>query len=167
VIRRPLILLACAALTLPAAALAASQLGEGTLAVEDGRGRVSIEARGGVIGRVAAGTVTIYDLTPTDANDPIVFGDERSPKFVGDIGIQYGGTGMRFRISGGRWKIVVQGRGIDLSTVGKGAGTIRSDGEAGPGVYSLDGVDCRRTPESCKPLPDFTKAFQLGIVEKP
>jgi hypothetical protein len=164
VIRRTLILLACAALAVPAAALAASQLGEGTLSVEDGRGKVSLEARGGVIGRVAAGTVTIYDLTPTDANDPVVFGDDRSPKFVGDIGIQYGGLGMRFRISGGRWRIVVQGRGIDLSAVGKGSGKIQSDGEAGPGIYSLDGADCRRTPESCKPLPEILKLFQLGTT---
>jgi hypothetical protein len=159
-------MLACAAFVVPAAALATSQLGEGTLSVEDGRGRVSLEARGGVIGRIAAGTVTIYDLTPTDANDPVVFGDDRF-KFVGETGIQYGGVGVRFRISGGRWRIVVQGRGLDLSAVGKGAGTIKSDGEAGPGVYSLDGADCLKTPESCKPLPELTKVFQLGTVERP
>ena len=157
-------MLACAALLLPVAALAASSLVEGSLSVEDGRGRVTLEARGGVIGRIASGTVTIYDLTATDAHDPIVFGDDRLPKFVGDIGIQYGGVGMRFRISGGRWRIIVQGRGIDLSAVGKGAGSIQSDGEAGPGVYSLDGADCRRVPETCKPLPDVKKFFQLGTT---
>jgi hypothetical protein len=167
VIRRSLILLACGAFLVPAAAFAASQLGEGTLSVEDGRGKVSLEARGGVIGRVAAGTVTIYDLTPEDVNDPVVFGDDRPVRFVGSTGIQYGGTALRFRISGGRWRIIVQGRGIDLSAVGKGAGTIRSDGEAGPGIYSLDGADCRRTPESCKPLPELTKVFLLGTTEKP
>ena len=166
-IRRRLILLACTAFAVPAAALAASQAGEGSLSVEDGRGKVSLEARGGVIGRVASGTVTIYDLTPEDVNDPIVFGDDRPVRFVGSTGIQYGGVALRFRISGGRWRIIVQGRGIDLSAVGKGAGSIRSDGEAGPGIYSLDGADCRRTPESCKPLPELTKVFQLETGEKP
>ena len=111
--------------------------------------------------------MTIYDLTPEDVNDPVVFGDDRPVRLVGDTGIQYGGVALRFRLSGGRWRIVVQGRGIDLSAVGKGTGTIRSDGEAGPGIYSLDGADCRRAPESCKPLPELTKVFQLGTVDKP
>jgi hypothetical protein len=159
-----LILLAFAALSLPVGALAGASAGEGTLSVEEGRGRVTLEARGGVIGRIAYGTVTIYDLTATDPYDPVVFGDDRSPKFVGDIGIQYGGSGVRFRISGGRWRIIVQGRGIDLSAVGKGVGSIQSDGEAGPGVYSLDGADCRRIPENCKPLPDAKKVFQLDAT---
>ena len=165
-IRRHLILLACLALVVPAAAVAASQSGEGTLAVEDGRGRVTLEARGGYIGRVAAGSITIYDLTPEDASDPIVFGDDRI-LLVGETGIRYAGTGLRFRMAGGRWRIVVQGRGIDLSAVGKGVGSIQSDGQAGPGVYTLDGVDCRKTPESCKALPETKKVFQLGATEKP
>ena len=165
-IRRSLILLACAAFAVPAAALATTQLGEGILSVEDGRGRVTLEARGGFIGRIAAGSVTIYDLTPEDASDPIVFGDDRI-LLVGETGIKYGGTGLRFRMAGGRWRIVVQGRGIDLSAVGRGVGSIQSDGQAGPGVYTLDGVDCRKTPEDCKALPDVKKVFQLGTTEKP
>ena len=165
--RRSLILLACAALALPAAAAAARSAGEGTLAIEDGRGRVTVDARGGFIGRVASGTVTVHDLTTDDVHEPFVFGDDRPIRFVGETGVQYRGAGLRFRLSGGRWRIVVQGRGIDLSVVGKGVGTIRSDGEAGPGIYSLDGADCRRTPENCKPLPGLTRVFQLGTPEKP
>jgi hypothetical protein len=167
VTRRPFILLVCVALALPAAAVAASSVGEGTLSVEDGRGKVTIEARGGFIGRIASGTVTIHDLTPEDANEPTVFGDDRPVRFVGETGIQYGGAGLRFRVAGGRWRVVVSGRGIDLSAVGKGTGTIKSDGEAGPGIYSLDGADCRRTPESCRPLPELTRVFQLGATERP
>jgi hypothetical protein len=166
VMRRPLILLVCAAFALPAAALAATNIGEGTLSVEEGRGTVTIVARGGFIGRIAAGTVTIHDLTPDDEHESFVFGDDRPVRFVGETGIQRGGVGLRFRLAGGRYRLVVQGRGIDLSVVGKGVGTIRSDGEAGPGVYALDGADCRRTPESCRPLPDLTKVFQLGAIEK-
>ena len=49
----------------------------GPLSVEDGRGKVTIKARGGVIGRLDRGSVTIYDLTPEDANDPVVFGDDQ------------------------------------------------------------------------------------------
>lgn len=167
VIRRPLILLVFAALSLPVAALAAVRAGEASLSVENGRGKVTIEARGGVIGRIAFGTVTIHDLTPDDANDPVVYGQLRPIVFVGETGIQFGGANLRFRLLGGRYRIVVHGRGIDLSAVGKGAGTIRSDGEAGPGIYSLDGADCRGAPEKCKPLPEITRVFLLGQSERP
>ncbi len=62
---------------------------------------------------------------------------------VGENGIKYTGAGMRFRIIGGRYRIVIQGRGIDLSVVGKGFGSIKGDpGQFG--VYSLDGADCRK-----------------------
>jgi hypothetical protein len=166
VIRRKLILLVCVAFAAPAAAFAATSVGEGTLTVEDGRGKVTIEARGGFIGRIAAGSVTIHDLTPDDEHEPVVFGDDRPVRFVGETGIQRGGFGLRFRLAGGRYKLVVHGRGIDLSVVGRGAGTIQSDGEAGPGIYSLDGDDCRRTPDKCRPLPDAKRLFVLG-ADKP
>ena len=165
-IRRSLTLLVLLALFVPIAAVAATQSGEGTLSVEDGRGKVTVEARGGFIGRIAAGPVTIHDLTPGDPNQPIVFGDDRPVRFVGPTGIQYGGMGLRFRLAGGRYRVIVQGRGIDLSVVGKGTGTIKSDGLAGPGIYSLDGDDCRRTPDKCRPLPDAKRLFVLG-ADKP
>ena len=44
--------------------------GDGTLSVEDGRGKVTIQARGGVIGRLDRGTVTVYDLTPDGCERP-------------------------------------------------------------------------------------------------
>ncbi len=70
VMRKTFLLLALLALSLPVAGLASLSAGDGTLSVEDGRGKVTIQARGGVIGRLDRGTVTIYDLTPEDANVP-------------------------------------------------------------------------------------------------
>ena len=158
--RKSFLLLALLALGLPVIGLAATSTGEGTLSVEDGRGKVTIQARGGVIGRLERGTVTIYDLTPEDTNVPVVFGDDQPVAFVGENGIKYTGSGMRFRVIGGRYRIVIQGRGIDLSVVGKGFGTIRGDlGQFG--VYSLDGADCRKDPAACKLLPEFEKRFVL------
>ena len=124
--------------------------GEGTLSVEDGRGTITIKARGGVIGRLDRGTVTIYDLTPEDANDPYVFGDDQPVQLVGDTGIRYAGAGLRFRLVGGSFRIVINGRGIDLSAVGKGNGSIRAEfGVLDPGVYSLDGS---RLPQGSRQL---------------
>jgi hypothetical protein len=163
--RKTAALLALLVLALPVAGLSALRVGEGTLSVEDGRGTVMIQARGGVIGRLERGTVTIYDLTPEDANDPVVFGDDVPVRFVGENGIRYAGTALRYRLIGGGFKILINGRGIDLSAVGKGNGFIRGDSEA-PGLYSLDGADCRNDPVSCKPLPDVQRRFQLGTPER-
>jgi hypothetical protein len=133
------------------------------LSVEDGQGKVTLQARGGVIGRLQRGYVIIHDLTPEDAYDPYVYGDDQPVRFVGESGIRYGGLGLRFRLVGGRYRVVIEGRGIDLSVVGKGFGSIvAAVGTGDPGVYSLDGADCRNNRASCKPLPDVAKRFQLG-----
>ena len=160
VMRKTFLLLALLALGLPVAGLASQSTGEGTLSVEDGRGKVSVQARGGIIGRLDRGTVTIYDLTPEDTNVPVVFGDDQPVVLIGETGIKYTGAGMRFRVIGGRYRIVIQGRGIDLSVVGKGFGSIKGD-PGQPGVYSLDGADCRKDREACKLLPEIEKRFVL------
>lgn len=160
--RKTFSLLGLLALALPVVGVASSRAGEGTLSVEDGQGKVTLQARGGVIGRLERGYVTIYDLTPEDANEPVVFGDDRPVRFVGETGIQYSGTGLRFRLIGGGFRIVVQGKGIDLSVVAKGAGSIVAGQADDPGVYSLDGADCRKDRASCRPLPEIARRFQLG-----
>lgn len=165
--RKLFILLGLVALALPVAAVAASAQrgGEGTLSVEDGRGRITLQARGGVIGRLERGFVMICDLTPDDPNVPFVSGDDLPIRFIGDNCVRYGGQGLRFRLVGGGYRILVVGKGIDLSAVGKGIGTIRGD-DIDPGVYSLDGSDCRNDRASCKPLPEFERRFQLGAPDR-
>jgi hypothetical protein len=165
--RKSFVVLALLALALPVAGLSALRAGEGTLSVEDGRGSVTIQARGGVIGRLDRGSVTIFDLTPEDANDPYVFGDDQPVQLVGETGIKYRGAGLRFRLIGGSFRIVITGRGIDLSAVGKGTGTIRGEVDSlDTGLFSLDGADCRDDPESCKPLPEIARQFRLGALER-
>jgi hypothetical protein len=164
--RKTFALVGLLALALPVAGVAGLGSGEGTLSVEDGQGKVTLQARGGVIGRLERGYVIIYDLTPDDAYDAYVYGDDQPVRFVGDSGIRYGGLDLRFRLVGGRYKIVIEGRGMDLSVVAKGSGTIVAAQAGDPGVYSLDGADCRKDRASCKPLPDSPKRFQLGGNER-
>lgn len=156
------------ALALPMAAVAGvggQRGGEGTLSVEDGRGRVTLQARGGVIGRLEKGMIRICDLTPDDSNVPFVWGDDQPRELIGDDCIRFAGSSLRFRLVGGGYRIVIVGRGIDLSAVGRGAGTIRGDAES-PGVYSLNGGDCRSSKSSCTPLPELERHFQLGAPER-
>jgi hypothetical protein len=161
--RKTLVLLALLALSVPLTGLAAASAGDGTLSVEDGRGKVTVQARGGLFGRLDRGTVTIFDLTPRDDNVPVVSGDDQPVIAIGRNGLRYRGAGIRFRVIGGGFRVVVQGRGIGLSVVGRGNGFIEAaTGLVDSGLYSLDGEDCRTSPESCEPLPDPGIRFRLG-----
>ena len=140
--RKPLVILVLLALSVPLAGYAATQVGDGTLSVENGRGKVVVHAKGGIIGRLDRGTVVVFDLTPDDAFEPIVFGDDEPVRLVGENGLQYGGRNLRFRLIGGTYRIIVRGGGIDLSAVGNGFAWLEGD-PIEPGLYSLDGSDCR------------------------
>lgn len=164
--RKTFLCLALLALVLPVAAVAAVEAGEGTLSVEDGRGKVTLDARGGVIGRLGRGQITVYDKTPADASFPVVTGSVQPETFLADGGVRYRGTGLRFRVIGGGFRILIQGRGIDLSVVGRGSGFIEGD-TLEPGWYSLDGADCRKNRASCELLPEPGIRFRLGTAERP
>ena len=167
--RRTLVVLALLALLLPMATAAAALTagaGDGTLSVENGRGKVNLDARGGVIGRLDRGTITVYDKTPADTSFPVVTGADEPEVFLADGGVRYRGASLRFRIIGGGFKLQIQGRGIDLSVVGKGQGFIEADNSLEPGVYSLDGADCRKNRATCEQLPLPGLRFKLGAADK-
>ncbi|TML95280.1 MAG: hypothetical protein E6G03_08750 [Actinobacteria bacterium] len=139
--RRLLTFAMLAALVLPAAALAyPSGINDGTLSVQNGQGKVIVSARGGVIGSIVRGSVTISDPVDGDGTGPIVTGDDWS-KERNDTTTTWGGTRVRFRLIGGAFKVVVRGRGINLSVVGKGNVTLAGAGTADDGSYSVNGGD--------------------------
>src|SRR5207247_1839987 len=118
--RRLLTFAVLAGLALPAAALARpTGINDGTLSVQGADGKIVIAGRGGAIGSFAKGSVTISDPIDGDGTGPIVSGDERT-RDINDTTTTWGGKGVRFRIIGGFFRIVVKGRGINLSFVGKG-----------------------------------------------
>lgn len=160
-------------LTAPGVAVATTEatVADGALSVADGRGEVTLGRRagilGGVIGRFDSGCVTITDLTPEDLSFPLVWGDDEPQVDLPRGGVKYCGVAVRFRLIGGRFRIVVAGRGIDLSAVGVGEGTIVTSDRRQPGVYSLDGDDCRSPRTVCKPLPAELTFFRLGTPSTP
>jgi hypothetical protein len=165
--RKSLVFLALLSLALPAAGLAtlsSKRANDGTLSVESGDGRVVVQARGAAIGRLERGTLTIIDTTPNDPHEPVVSGLTRALREVGENGTRYTGSNIRFRIIGGGFRIVLDGRGIDLSVVGRGFATLKGDAPS-PGLYSLAGADCRAARSACEELPEVARRFQLG--EKP
>jgi hypothetical protein len=153
--RRLLTFAMLAALALPAASAARTQgSSDGTLSVRDARGMITIAGRGGVIGSFARGSVKINDPVDGDGTGPIVTGDDWS-KDSDATTTTWGGTRVRFRIIGGSFRIVVRGRGINLSLVGKGNVTLDGAGTGEDGSYSVNGGEYL-------PMPGFSSIFTLS-----
>jgi hypothetical protein len=155
---RPLLTFALlVALAVPATSAARmSGPNDGTLSVRSARGVITIQARGGVIGSIAQGRVTITDPVDGDGSGPIVTGDEWSIE-RSEMTTTWGGTRVRFRIIGGAFRIVVRGRGINLSVVGNGRVTLNGAGTGDNGTYSVnDGAYL--------PIPDFLLPFPLSAT---
>jgi hypothetical protein len=148
------------ALALPVGAAARGlSPSDGTLSVKDGRGVITIQGRGGVIGSFAKGSVLINDPVDGDGTGPIVTGDDWS-KDKTDTATLWGGTKVRFRIIGGTFRIVVKGRGINLSFVGKGSVILNGYGTDDDGSYSINGSDYNL-------IPAFPLPFQLSAATGP
>jgi hypothetical protein len=153
--RRLLTIALLVGLVLPAAALARPDgINDGTLSIQDGDGKMIIAGRGGVIGSFAKGSVTISDPVDGDGTGPIVTGDDFPPIERNDTTTTWRGNRVRFRMIGGTFRIVVKGRGINLSFVGKGQVTMTGAGTLDDGTYSVNGGDYSAIP--------FQVAFPLS-----
>ena len=153
------LILLVAAVAVPAVALAAAAEWS-PLSISDGRGKVTLRGRGTVIGRLDRGTITVTDLTPLDTSEPLTFNcDDETFRGLATVCT---GDHLRFRMIGGAWRISISGVGIDLSAA-VSRGWVALDGDTKkPGVYSLDGVDCRTQATFCVPLPADEKTFLLS-----
>jgi hypothetical protein len=150
---RKLVLVMLVALALPAVASARpAERGDGTLAIKNASGGVTVIARGTMLGRLADGALTVADLSPNGTNDVQDFGFDRKPRVRADGTSVYQGTDVRFRIVGGQYSVVILGSGINLSAVGRG----RVVGQGiTDGLFSTDGSPYR----TVQPLLLYTDTF--------
>jgi hypothetical protein len=167
---RKLALLACAAIA--AAALVgiagAATPGPGTLDVVDGKGTVTIEVKGNILGVLANGSVRVTDLTPRDRFYPAVFGRRLNVTRIGPKTVLYKGKSLRYRLLGGSSRIVIRGSGISVSAAGRGHTILDGDRnfpEDDAGVYSLEGADCVLDVTLCVPLPDLPERHVIGTLK--
>lgn len=136
----------------------AAEPGAGTLTVERGRGVVTLEVRGLVLGRLANGSIMVTDRSPSDPYFANVTGRRIAvQRRLRPDKVFIRGQGLRFRMLGGSYRIVIRGAGIAVSAVGRGMVVL--DGEPrfpgdDVGVYSVEDVDCGSKPESCLAIPD-------------
>src|SRR6266550_2435545 len=140
------------ALVLPAASAARTHgATDGTLSVQDARGTITISGRGGVIGSFTRGSVRISDPIDGDGTGPIGTGDDWS-KERDSTTTSWGGTKVRFRIIGGYFRVVVKGRGINLSLVGTAKVTLDGAGTDDDGSYSVNGGEYLALPLFSLPI---------------
>ncbi|MDH4102205.1 MAG: hypothetical protein OEW52_00655 [Thermoleophilia bacterium] len=165
---RTLALISCtgaAALAAFAGLAGAAEPNAGTLSVERGKGVVMLDLRGSVLGRLSNGTLRVTDHTPGDRYGAYVVGRKLTQTRVGPRTVLYRGQGLRFRMLGGGYRVVIRGAGIDVEAVGRGVvmldGEPKVEGEDS-GVYSLDGADCGVEPQLCAPLPTEPERFVFG-----
>jgi hypothetical protein len=145
------------AFALPGAALAhAGAPGDGTLLIKSGVGRVTINAKGAVIGHFGEGVLTVRDPNPDDNVSEVVTGADRMHN-VNEFVTRYWGKDVRFRYIGGRFTITVIGSDIDVSAIGRGTVWIVGKGTADDGTYSVNGL----TPQPF-PGPFFPTMLQLS-----
>jgi hypothetical protein len=154
---RTLLVLSCllAAAVTPAFAVPPS---DGTLSVREGRGMVQLKSRGTMIGKINRGRVVVTDANPYDTRRPIVLGQERTVYKSAKMAI-YSGRDIRVRVTGGLTTVRFEGRGIELSAVGRGHGSIEGAGDPAQGLF-YDGV-WSLNDEEYSSLPDSPTAFQL------
>jgi hypothetical protein len=138
---------------LVAAPAEAGPPGNGTLSVRDGRGMVQLSSRGTVIGRIERGKITVTDPNPFDARKPRVWGAQTARKSRNQKTTVYSGRNLRLRSTSGYFHVRFQGRGIQLSAVGRGKGLIQgmpqdpSAPQVSDGIWSLNDEEYQSLPE--------------------
>jgi hypothetical protein len=153
--RRSVVIVAVlAALSTPAAVLAAERAGgDGTLVVKNGSAPttvpvVSMKITGSVIGQVDQGKIVIDPGPNSDATPEVTGAEWTGSSKLSQTAQVWRGTQFKFRAVGGTFTILIYGTGVDLVAVGKGTVQLAGlpDTPHGDGVYSRNGADFMSLP---------------------
>jgi hypothetical protein len=117
--RKLCLLLLAALLLLPAAAVAERDASGGSLVVSDANARLTLSGHGLIFGHLARGTITVVGDYRPDDNTALSLVSGAKMKFTGG-NVVYTGSDVRFLFPGGRYTLIVDGTGIDISAVGTG-----------------------------------------------
>jgi hypothetical protein len=138
---------------------------DGTLSVRWGRGLVWLRIDGSVIGQVGRGTIRVYDPDTSDGSGPILKNCDSFADLSDSIPNPNGkkvvcaGTDLRFRLTGGFYRIKITGVGINVAAVAQGKVTLDGSGHAevaiADGVFSLNDAPYQS-------LPDDRKTYSLA-----
>lgn len=113
--------------------------GDGVLEVFHGYGVVTLAGtRGTAWGQIAKGQLIVTDYIAGDGSILVSGADDVNP-ISANVTV-YSGKDMRFRVTGGRYKLRFNGSDINLSAVGVGSARLAGDPDADDaGDYAIDG----------------------------
>jgi hypothetical protein len=166
--RRLLLTFLVALIAVPAALASSRAAGDGVLELKAVNGSVSIgkyltPAKGALWGQMDKGKLTVYDPVTGDGSIYVSGWDTKTTVPVpGDVdAIQYSGTNLHFRVTGGKYKLTLVGSSIDLTAVGVGIAWLAGDPSSDdPGSYSLNSGKWIDVPQFL--LPKQTVSVPFG-----
>jgi hypothetical protein len=164
--RRLCLTLLCGLLVVPAAVAATRATGDGVLELKDAAGTVVlIGTRGTVWGQMEGGKLVVTD--PLAGDGAVFVSGAEIIKQIGDTVTSYSGKDLRFRVTGGRYRLVFRGvapglpaTGIDLTAVGVGTAQLTGDVFVNSGDYALDNG-------KWNPLTVLTRTVRFGVLPVP
>jgi len=124
----------------PTAAASAERAapGDGSLVVSNANGRLYVSGSGVIFGHLDSGSITVVGDYKPDDNSALPTVSGATVKVRGH-NLVYAGTDVRFLFPSGRYTLVVDGIGIDISAVGKGQLAAVGAGFPDDGSYAADG----------------------------
>jgi hypothetical protein len=155
--RQFLVILVCSLAAVPAAVAGPSASGDGVLELKAIYGKVTIgkptqPARGLLWGQMDSGKLIVEDPILGDGKIFVTGWDTRvfTPASTFDgtpATTTYTGTNIHFRVTGGKYRLIFRGAGIDLTAIGAGVATLNASESAVDAGYSaVDAGDWTAAP---------------------
>jgi hypothetical protein len=137
--RKLCLLLLAGLLLVPAAAIAErGTAGDGSLVVTNANARITVSGHGVIFGHLDRGTITIVGDYKPDDNTALSSVSGAKLRYNGG-NLVYTGSDVRFLFPSGRYSLIVDGVGVDISAVGTGKFSAVGRGYPDDGSYSVDG----------------------------
>jgi hypothetical protein len=137
--RKLCLVLLASLLLVPAAAFAEhGTSGDGSLVVNNANARLTVSGHGLIFGHLDRGSITIVGDYKPDDNTALPSVSGAKLRFTGSY-IVYSGTDVRFLFPAGRFVLILDGTGIDVSGVGTGKLTVVGKGFPDDGTVTVDG----------------------------
>jgi hypothetical protein len=160
--RRLCLTLLCGLVAVPAAVAATRATGDGVLELKDAAGTIVLTGtRGTVWGQMDGGKLVVTD--PLTGDGAVFVSGAEIIKQIGDTVTSYSGKDLRFRVTGGKYRLIFKGAvsglpatGIDLTAVGVGTAQMTGDAFVNSGDYALDNG-------KWNPLTVLTRTVRFGV----
>jgi hypothetical protein len=132
-----LVLLASLFLVPAAACAELGAAGDGSLVVSNANARLTVSGHGLIFGHLDRGSITIVGDYKPDDNTALPSVSGAKLKFTGS-NVVYTGTDVRFLFPAGRFVLILDGTGVDVSAVGTGKLTAVGKGFPDDGSVTVD-----------------------------